>query len=94
MSVWIYNNGTSLNADEQQAGRDAALEVFARNGSDPTECSEAAKEIADFDERAGGTISSVTQMRAVIWDEAQNAAILAATKGWARIPDDLSLGLE
>jgi hypothetical protein len=33
------------------------------------------------------------QMLASTWDEAESAAIVAATKGWARVPDDLSLGM-
>lgn len=93
MSIWIYSNGTKIDSADQDAGRAAAMEVFDRNGADPAECHEAKAEILDFDELAGGTIASNIQMRAVIWDEAENAAVLAATKDWARVPDDLSLGL-
>lgn len=89
MSLRLCSHGTTLDDAEQTAAEDAAREVFARHNVAAEDCHAVHLKIADS---ADDSIDSVTQERAVIWAVAENAAILAATKGWARCPDDLSLG--
>jgi len=63
--------------------------VFANHKADPVQC-------RDDDLTVDGCAVEDQCAKLIgqaFWREAEQAAIAAATKGWARVPDDLSLGL-
>lgn len=86
MALWINDSGAST--EEIERGVAAAQAVFDQHGVSAEDAS-AAKLKIDSNE----PVSSVETMRAVAWDAADSAAVIACCKGWQRIPEAAHLEL-
>lgn len=86
MSLWIHDSGA--NETEIRAGVEAAKAVLERYNVSAEDAFEAKKKIND-----GEAVTNQETMRAIAWDEADNAAVMACCKGWVRIPDEAHLQL-
>lgn len=76
-------HGTRLTDDECTVGADAARAVFTARGVDPEAARDADLAAADDRDHDPSLVE--------VWRDAENAAVLAATAGWARCPEDLIL---
>lgn len=74
-------HGTRLTDSERDAALNAALTVL--EGRDPAACYDEFMRLVD-----AGDQEAINNH---IWSYAEEVAIDAATKGWYRVPDDLTL---
>ena len=80
---------SGASTSEIEAGVSAAVAVFEANGVSPEDAYSAQQKIDD-----GEQVTNQETMRAVVWAEADSAAVLACCAGWVRIPESAHLELQ
>ncbi len=87
MALWIMDSGATTK--EIERGVAAAEAVFERAGVTAQEAFEAQQKIDQ-----GEQVTNEETMRAVVWGEADSAAVVECCKGWRRIPEAAHLELQ
>ena len=88
MTLTLCTHSTWLDDSDRAAGVSAAAFVFALAGEDPEKCQSAYIRLT-----TGKPCDASDLALAKVWDDAETAAIEAATEGWMQIPNDLSLSI-
>lgn len=84
MSLCIFDSGAST--EEIERGIAAANAVFEKNGVTAEDADAAQTKIDN-----GEIVTSQETMRAVVWGEADAAAVVECCKGWLKIPESAHL---